>query len=94
MRRLQFDVWTTRSGSDVFSAPGTFTSVQQVTLSDTTPGAVIYFTLDGSVPTTSSARYAQPIPVLQSTTIKAVATASGYAMSDVSTGIYVISMTP
>ncbi len=75
-------------------APGTFTSVQQVTLSDTTPGAVIYFTLDGSVPTTSSARYAQPIPVLQSTTIKAVATASGYAMSDVSTGIYVIAMTP
>jgi hypothetical protein len=55
---------------------------------------VIYFTLDGSVPTTASARYSQPIPILQSTTIRAVAVANGYAMSDVSTGMYVIALAP
>ncbi len=75
-------------------APGTFASVQNVSLSDSTPGAVLYYTLDGSVPTTASARYSQPIPVLQSTTIRAVAVAAGYSMSDVATGVYVIVVTP
>ena len=75
-------------------APGTYTSVQNVTILDSTPGAIIYFTLDGSVPTTSSAIFSKPIPILQTTTIRAVATASNYSMSDISTGIYTIVMTP
>jgi hypothetical protein len=75
-------------------APGTFTSVQQVTLSDSTPGATIYYTLDGSVPTTASTRYVQPIQVLQTTTIRAVATANSYSMSNISTGVYMILVTP
>lgn len=75
-------------------APGTFTSVQQVTISDSTPGAVIYYTLDGSVPTTASARYSQPIAVLQTTTLRAVAIANGYGMSNITTGVYVIMLVP
>ena len=74
-------------------APGSFDSVQQVTLSDTTPGAIIYYTTDGTTPTTSSLRYAQAIPVLQTTTIRAMAVASGYAMSDIATGMYTIVIT-
>lgn len=75
-------------------APGTFTSVEQVTLSDSTPGAIIYYTTDGTTPTTASLRYSQAIPVLQTTTIRAVAVASGYSMSDISTGLYTIVLTP
>jgi hypothetical protein len=85
----------TPAATPAFSpAPGTFTSVQNVSLSDSTPGAIIYYTLDGTVPTTSSLRYSQPIPILQTTTIRAVATASGYAMSNVATGTYMIAVAP
>jgi hypothetical protein len=57
----------------VFSlAGGTFTAAQKVTLSDGTAGAVIYYTIDGSVPTTSSTVYGSPISVDSGTvTIKA-----------------------
>ncbi len=70
--------------------PGSFTSVQTVSLSDTTPGASIYYTTDGTTPTTASTLYSvsSPIAVSATTTIEAIAVASGYATSGVSTGIF------
>ncbi|NKF24511.1 chitobiase/beta-hexosaminidase C-terminal domain-containing protein [Solimonas marina] len=70
---------------------GTYTGAQTVTIADTTPGASIHFTVDGSTPTTASAVYSAPLSVDSTTTIKAIATASGYASSPVSTAKYVIS---
>jgi hypothetical protein len=72
--------------------PGTYTSPQTVHLADTTPGATIYYTLDGSTPTTSSAVYndATPIQVSVTTTIKAMAAAAGFSNSAVATGTYSI----
>jgi hypothetical protein len=73
-------------------APGAFSDAQTVTLSDGTPGAVIHYTTDGSTPTTSSAVYGAPLAVSATTTVKALAAASGYATSLVATGTYSISL--
>jgi beta-glucanase (GH16 family) len=54
-----------------------------VTLADTTGGAVIHYTLDGSAPTSSSEIYQAPFLVSSSITVKAIATASSYTDSAV-----------
>jgi len=72
-------------------SPGSFTTPQAVTLTDSTPGAVIHYTTDGSTPTTSSPVYTAAITVSATTTIKALATASGYSTSATVSGTYTLS---
>ncbi|HEY2013235.1 MAG TPA: kelch repeat-containing protein [Bryobacteraceae bacterium] len=60
---------------------------ETVTLSDPTPGAVIYYYTSGS---TAAAQYAQPIVISSSETIQAVAAAPGYANSAVTSATYTI----
>ena len=57
-----------------------------------TPGAVIYYTTNGTTPTTSSAKYTPgtPLQISSTTTIEAIAVASGYGNSAVSSGTYTI----
>jgi hypothetical protein len=69
---------------------GVYTSTQNVSLSDTAAGAVIYYTTDGTAPTTNSLVYAAPILVGSSATIQAFAIAPGSAPSVVSTSSYTI----
>lgn len=73
---------------------GTYTSAQTVTISDTTPNATIYYTTNGVTPTTSSTAYAGPITVSSTETIEAIASASGYSVSAVSTAAYTINSPP
>jgi hypothetical protein len=75
-------------------AGGTFTTIQTVTLADTTPNSSIYYTTDGSTPTTSSTLYSGPIQVLGSETINAIGATSGYADSPVATAIYILNLPP
>ncbi len=75
-------------------ASGTYTSAQSISISDTTPNAVIHYTTDGSTPTTASAVYSRPVPIATTTTLNAVATATGYANSAVSTATYTITIPP
>ncbi len=92
------DVCTTGTGTTptaaapTFSpAPGTYSSTQSVSISDTTAGAAIYYTTDGSTPTTSSAVYSGPITVSSTETVEAIAVATGYSDSSVATALYTIS---
>jgi hypothetical protein len=61
-----------------FSVPsGDYTLAQSVSLTSTTPGAVIYYTTDWSEPSTSSIKYTgTPLKVSTTTTIKARAYSS------------------
>jgi hypothetical protein len=72
-------------------AGGTYTTAQSVTISDGTPGASIFYTTDGTTPSTSSKPYTGPVPVNQNATIQAMATAPGLTPSSVTSASYVIS---
>ena len=71
-------------------AAGTYASAQSVTLASTTAGASIFYTTNGTAPTTGSTPYSGPIAVGSSMTIKAIATASGFSTSPVSSAAYTI----
>ena len=71
-------------------AAGSFITTQNVSLSCTTDDATIYYTIDGTEPTTESLVYSTSITVSTTTTIKAMATASGYANSTVVEATYTI----
>ncbi|MGH7484432.1 MAG: chitobiase/beta-hexosaminidase C-terminal domain-containing protein, partial [bacterium] len=74
---------------------GTYTSPQSVTLADTTPGAVMYYTTDGGTPTPGMAgtnQYAGAIQVSSTETIKAIATATGFSNSSMASATYTINL--
>jgi hypothetical protein len=73
---------------------GTFTTIQKVTLADTTAGAAIYYTTDGSTPTSGSTLYGGPIAVNSSETVNAIGVLTGYANSSVATAVYTLNLPP
>ena len=74
--------------SPTFSpAAGTYTTAQNVAISCATAGATIYYTTDGTDPTSASTPYSAPINVSSYTTIKAIAI-KGTSESTVTTASY------
>jgi len=71
-------------------APGSYTTPQSVTIADITPGATIYYTTNGSAPTTASTKYTGAISVSVTETLEAIAVATGYTNSAVATAAYTI----
>ncbi len=75
----------------VFSlAAGTYTGTQTLTITESTTGAVVYYTLDGSTPTAASAVYAQPLYVAGSEIVNAIAITAGPHSSSVVSATYTI----
>jgi beta-glucanase (GH16 family) len=69
-------------GNNSTTAPVVSTKTAQngaviVSLASTTTGAVIYYTVDGSMPTASSQKYQAPFLVASNLTLKAIAIAAG-----------------
>jgi hypothetical protein len=81
--------YTLQAATPTFDPPGgSYLLPQQVSISSTSPDVTIYYTTDGSTPTTSSNQYTGPILVLTTTTIKAIAVRTGWSQSSVATATY------
>ena len=88
--------YTTTGGTPTCAIPtfspeaGTYNEVQNVSISCTTEDASIYYTTDGTEPTTTSTLYTSPIEVANDMTIKAIAAKEGYNNSSIAEAEYVI----
>ncbi|MEO6803595.1 MAG: FG-GAP-like repeat-containing protein [Granulicella sp.] len=76
---------------------GTYTSVQTVTITDATPGATMYYSLNG--PTNSTGAFvpytgAVSLPSSGSYTLQAYAIATGYQQSSTSSATYILNLPP
>jgi hypothetical protein len=66
---------------------GTYSTPQTVNIRDWL-GNYVYYTTNGTTPTTSSSKFTGPITVSSAETIKAIVIASGYTSSPVATAAY------
>ncbi len=73
---------------------GTFsTQFPSITISDATTGATIYYTVDGTTPTTASPVYSAAFTITSPTTVQAMAVATGYTNSLLASATYSV-LTP
>ena len=88
-------ITTGAAGEVVVSKPtfsheaGTYYSPFNLELKTGTTGAAIYYTLDGTNPTTASEKYVVPIAIKGNTTVKAIAALNG-KVSEIATAEYVL----
>ncbi|GEM_PF-107697 len=84
-----------QAGIPVFSIKeGNYKDKQYISITSDTEEAKIYYTIDGSKPTTSSKLYSKPIEVSSSTTLKAMSVKDGLSNSSITAQTYVIGKIP
>ncbi|MDP2389883.1 MAG: chitobiase/beta-hexosaminidase C-terminal domain-containing protein, partial [Acidobacteriota bacterium] len=66
----------------------TYTTPQNVTMSTTTPGSTLRYTIDGTNPTESSSAYSAAVNTAQTTTYRIIGFKSGWTPSDVRVSTY------
>ncbi len=87
---------TSASGQEIVAAPtfspngGAVLAGTEVTIASATEGATIYYTTDGTEPTTASTVYAEAIVVNEALTLKAIAVKEGMENSAVATAEFTI----
>jgi N-acetylneuraminic acid mutarotase len=89
------DLWRyqppAQATAPIFSqSGGSYTASLSISISDTTPGAAIHYTTDGSTPSATSPVFSTAIPITATETINAIAVANGYIDSPVITETYTI----
>lgn len=73
---------------------GSYVGVQTITIADTNPAAALYYTQDGSAPTTASTLYTAPFPISTSQAINAIAAVAGSLNSAIASAAYVVTVLP
>jgi len=86
---VEYDMTATPS---ISPASGDFLAEAEITMSAPTAGATIYYTVDDTAATTSATQYTGPLTIVETTTIRAVASAPGLAVSQEATAT--ITVTP
>jgi hypothetical protein len=83
---------TPAAAPQISPGSGTYSTPFSVTISDSSPGAVIYVTTDGSMPSLSSPIYQGPLTLTQpgQVRVQAIAGAGGYSTSPVATANYTL----
>ncbi|MFZ0296095.1 MAG: IPT/TIG domain-containing protein, partial [Candidatus Sulfotelmatobacter sp.] len=69
---------------------GSYSGPVSVTISGASSGTTIYYTTDGTTPTTSSNVYSGPVQLSTAATLSAIAVGAGFRTSTVTVGTYVI----
>lgn len=82
-----------KTATPIFSpSGGVITTADLITLTCATPGAAIWYTIDGSTPTTSSTLYTAPFTLpIGTATAKAIGTKAGMTDSDIATAVFTVS---
>jgi hypothetical protein len=70
--------------------PGSYADAVQVSISTSTPGADIHYSLDGSDPTAASTRYTESFEIKTTAFVKAIACLEEYEDSDIAVAAYTI----
>ena len=83
---------TTQAATPVISpASQSFNPSVQVTITDATPGASIYYTTNGTTPTTASTVYSGPFTLTTTSTVNAIAAGTGLLQSPEASATYTLS---
>jgi len=70
--------------------PGSFSSAQFVSITTSTPAAIIRYTVDGTEPGYASSPYSGPVAVARTSVLKAKAFAADMTRSATTSGLYII----
>lgn len=85
-----FEASTTVANPTFTVSEGTYNEEKSVELNCETDGATIYYTTDGTAPTSSSTEYTGAIDVNETMTIKAIAIKAGLTDSEVASATYTL----
>ncbi len=76
------------------TAGGTFTDSVNVGIATGTSSASIYYTTDGSEPTTADMQYSGPFTLTQSSVVQAICVRNNFEQSETAVSVFVVNQTP